>query len=46
MAYLKEIRFNWSEINKAMYPFCSDAIKNTELINMDYNVIFFVGERI
>lgn len=45
MAFLKEIRFDWSNVkDKEKYPFNIPALKDTQSINMDSNVVFLVGE--
>lgn len=45
LAFLRRITFNWSqnrEENK--YPFNITSLKCTRSIDMDHNVIFFIGE--
>jgi predicted ATPase len=45
LAYLKRITFNWDRIeNKKVYPFNVPAIYNLNTLNLDHNVVFFVGE--
>lgn len=45
MAFLKEVRFDWSKVkDKRRYPFDIPALKDIQNINLDNNVVFFVGE--
>ncbi len=45
MAFLKEVRFNWDQVqNKKEYPFNIPALQEIQSLNLDYNVVFFVGE--
>ena len=45
MAFLKEVRFDWSKVkDKGRYPFNIPALKERQSINLDRNVVFFVGE--
>lgn len=45
MAFLKEVRFNWSRVEEeGSYPFNIPALRNMQSISMDRNVVFLVGE--
>lgn len=45
MAFLKRITMNWSQNSeKDKYPFNIPSLKRTNSIDMDHNVIFFIGE--
>ncbi len=45
MAFLKKIKFNWERVNERnKYPFNVPAISKLNEIDMDHNVVFFVGE--
>lgn len=45
MAYLKRITLNWERIeNRNEYPFNVPAVANLDSLDLDHNVVFFVGE--
>lgn len=45
MAFLKRITMNWNQDSeKNKYPFNIPSLKRTNSIDMDHNVIFFIGE--
>ena len=45
MTYLKKITFDWENaVNQDRYPFNIPALRNTNCIDTDDNVIFFIGE--
>jgi predicted ATPase len=45
LAYLKRITLNWERIeNRNEYPFNVPAVANLDSLDLDHNVVFFVGE--
>lgn len=45
MAFLKEVRFDWSKVkDRERYPFNIPALNDIQSISMDRNVVFLVGE--
>lgn len=45
MAFLKTIKFNWERVKERnKYPFNIPAISKLDDLDMDHNVVFFVGE--
>jgi len=45
MAFLKEITFNWDRIEeKNKYPFNIPALSQLSTLDIDHNVVFFIGE--
>lgn len=45
MAYLKRITLNWERVeNRHEYPFNVPAVANLDSLDLDHNVVFFVGE--
>lgn len=45
LSYLNKISLNWERVeNRNAYPFNIPAISNLDSLNLDYNVIFIVGE--
>lgn len=45
MAYLKKITFNWDDIdNREIYPFNIPAISNIDVLDVNQNVVFIIGE--
>lgn len=46
MAFLKEVRFDWSKVkDKERYPFNIPVLKERQSINLDQNVFFCGGKR-
>lgn len=45
MAYLKKIFFNWDKVdNREVYPFNIPAFSNMDVLDVNQNVVFIVGE--
>ena len=45
LAFLKRITFNWNQnCEKGKYPFNIPALNCAKSIDMDHNVVFFIGE--
>lgn len=45
MAYLKRISFNWDNVdNREVYPFNIPAISNIDVLDVNQNVVFIIGE--